>query len=401
MTRSAPGTWSPARAEARRAALGGVFAAAALVAPHAAAGPTIPFGDEGYVTIGYAMQFWTRAQSFTSSTDNGSSFDSFFRRNRLLFAGQANDVVGYYVQLEAGNDDKAGNADKSIFYRDSYLTADFSDSLRVIVGRFKNTFSRENLEACLEPLSIDRSEVIAYTPFGVQGGSRDTGIALWGNLADAAVQYRVMLGDGRQGDEVPKKSPRVTGRLHVSLFDPEADYGYKATYLGTRKVLTVGAAFDFQADTAYANFPARTNSKDYKAVTVDALLEVPTPSGTYTLSGAYFKYDTGGAINQNPDPLLSLSSELKAAYLKGAYLLPNKVGPGRLQPYFRYEKSVYRLTSGFRNQQWRGVGVNFYQNGQNLRLSLEHANVKFDTQHPTDASLQNYNHTTLALQFIF
>ncbi len=401
MTQIAPGTRASTRAAARRAALGGVFAATVLAAPHAGAGPTIPFGAEGYVTLGYAMQFWTRAQSFTSPTDNGTSYDSFFRRNRLLFSGQADDVFGFYVQLEAGNDDKAGNADKSIFYRDSYLTADFSDSLRVIVGRFKNTFSRENLEACLEPLSIDRSEVMAYTPFGAQGGSRDTGIALWGNLADAAVQYRVMLADGRQGDEVPKKSPRVTGRLHVSLFDPETDYGYKATYLGTRKVFTLGAAFDFQADVAYANFPARTNSKDYKAVTVDGLLEVPTSSGTYTLSGAYFKYDTGGAINQNPDPLLSLSSELKAAYLKGAYLLPNKVGPGRLQPYFRYEKSVYRLNSGFRNQHWRGVGVNFYQNGQNLRLSLEHANVKFDTQHPTDASLQNYNHTTLALQFIF
>ena len=374
---------------------------AAAAVGNAQAGPTIAFGNEGSLTISYAMQFWTRAQSFTSSTDNGSSYDSFFRRNRLLFAGQATDLVGFYVQLEAGNDDKLGNADKGVFYRDAYLTADFTDGLRFIVGRFKNTFSRENLEACLEPLSIDRSEVLAYTPFGSQGGTRDTGVALWGNLADAKLQYRLMIADGRQGDEIPRKSPRVTGRVHVSLFDPEADYGYRGTYLGTRKVLTFGAAYDYQAKVAYGNFPARTDAKNYKAWTVDAFAEYPTSSGTYTLSGAYFNYDTGNAINQSPDARLPVTSQLKGFYVKGGFLLPQKVGPGRLQPYFRYEKSDYGSSSGLFDQQWRGVGVNYYLNGQNLRLSMEYANVKFDQPHPTDASLQNYNHATLALQFIF
>ena len=172
----------------RRLGLATALAFAAGASTCAFAGPTIPFGDEGYLTVSYAFQLWSRSQSYTSSTDNGSSYDTYFRRNRLLFAGQATDLVGYYVQIEAGNDDKGGNADKEIFYRDAYATADFSDELRLIAGRFKNTFSRENLEACLEPLSIDRAEVIAYTPFGNQGGTRDTGIALWGNLANGMAQ---------------------------------------------------------------------------------------------------------------------------------------------------------------------------------------------------------------------
>jgi hypothetical protein len=222
----------------------------ALAAPQVLAGPTITFGEEGYLTISYAMQLWGRQQSYTSPTDNGKSWDTFLRRNRLLFAGQATDTIGYYVQIEAGNEDKRGEADKEIFYRDAYLTADFTDAVRVIAGRFKNTFSRENLEACMEPLTIDRSEIISYTPFGVQGGTRDTGVAVWGNLANAKLQYRVMVADGRQGDEVAKKSPRITGRVHVSLFDPETNYGYQSNFLGTRKVLTIGAAYDYQADVA-------------------------------------------------------------------------------------------------------------------------------------------------------
>lgn len=387
--------------ELRRLGRCAAFALAAGAPLCASAGPTIAFGDEGYVTFSYAFQLWARSQSYTSPTDNGSSYDTYFRRNRLLFAGQANDLVGFYVQIEAGNDDKLGDSDRSIFYRDAYATVDFSDGLRLIAGRFKNTFSRENLEACLEPLSIDRSEVLSYAPFGAQGGSRDTGVALWGNLADGRVQYRVMVADGRQGNEIPKKSPRLTGRLHLSLLDPETDYGYLSNYLGTRKVLTLGAAYDYQADVAYGNFAERTDLKDYKAWTVDAFFEYPTRSGTYVLSAAYFDYRTGNAINENPDPRLPVTSELKGFYVKGAYLFPQKVGPGRLQPYFRYEKSDYAASSGFFDQRWSGAGVNYYLNGQNLRLSLEYANVKFDNPHPTDASLQDYSHTTLALQFIF
>lgn len=396
VARAASSRHLPVRRLASAAAL-----AFATAAPHAAAGPTVTFGDEGFVTFSYAMQFWGRQQSYTSSTDNGRMFDTYLRRNRVLFAGQANDIFGFYVQLEAGNEDKRGDADKSIFYRDAYVTADFSDAVRLIAGRFKNTFSRENLEACMEPLTIDRAEVISYTPFGVQGGTRDTGLAVWGNLANAKVQYRVMVADGRQGDEVAKKAPRVTGRVHVSLFDPETDYGYLATYLGTRKVLTFGVAYDYQADVAYGNFPERTQLKDYTAWTADFFLEYPTSAGTFTLTGAYFDYSTGNAINESPDPRLPVTSELKAYYLKGAYLFPRKVGYGRLQPYFRYEKSDYGVASGLFDQEWRGAGVNYYINGQNLRVSLEYANVRFDNPHPTDPSLRNYNHTTLALQFIF
>jgi hypothetical protein len=393
------------QSNARRLRLRGTLLGAMLVAgipATAMAGPTIPFGEEGYVTISYALQLWSQYRGYTSPTDDGSSYDTFLRRNRLLFAGQYNDYVGFYAQLEAGNDDKLGNADKPVFYRDAYVTFDYKDSLRLIAGRFKNTFSRENLEACLEPLSIDRAEIIAYTPFGAEGGgSRDTGIAVWGNLAGGLAQYRFMVGDGRQGDNVVKDSPRLTARMHLSLLDPETDYGYLSNYLGTRSVLTFGVAYDYQADVAYANFPARTNPVDYKAWTADMLFEYPTRTGTYVLSAAYFDYDTDNAINASPDPTLPVTSQLKAYYVKGAYLLPHKVGIGRLQPYFRYENSDYGVNSGLFDQEWVGGGINYYIDGQNLRFTLEYARITFDQQSPTDPSLQDYSQATLAFQLIF
>jgi len=229
---------------------------AGLVPASALAGPTIEFGEQGSLTFTYALQGWMQYKGFTSPTDSGSSTDAFLRRNRVTFSGQYNDYVGFYAQFEAGNDSKLGQDNKSIYYRDAYVTLDYRDDLRFIVGRFKNTFSRENLEGCLEPLTLDRAEVLSYTPFG---GSRDTGLAIWGNLMDAHLQYRVMIADGREDEYVPKDRPRITTRVHYSFWEPEFNYGYLGTYLGTQKVLTVGAAYDMQSDVAYGNYPSRSN----------------------------------------------------------------------------------------------------------------------------------------------
>lgn len=380
-------------------------ACAALVAGalplSALAGPTIQVGDQGSLTITYALQGWMQHRSFASDANAGSATDAFLRRNRLTFSGQYNDYVGFYAQFEAGNDSRFGQDNRSVYYRDAYVTLDYRDDLRFIVGRFKNTFSRENLEACLEPLTMDRAEVLSYTPFA---GSRDTGLAVWGNLLDAKLQYRFMVADGREGAYVPKDSPRLTARVHYSFWDPESNYGYLGTYLGTAKVLTIGAAYDKQSSVAYGDWPLRRDIKDYKAWTVDAFMEYPARSGVYTVSAAAFKYDTGGAYNQSPDPALPVNSDLKGFYLKGGYMLPGKVGPGRLQFFARHESSDYGVkigTAEYYDQKWNSIGANWYLDGQKLKVSLEYAKVKFDTPDPANRSLRDYNQLTLGLQFIF
>jgi hypothetical protein len=363
----------------------------------ALAGPEFQVGEQGYMQLSYAVQIWAQNRGFTSATDNGSQFDTFLRRNRITLNGQYSDLIGFYAQLEAGNDSKGGNSDRAVYYRDAYLTVDYTDAMRLIIGRYKNTFSRENLEACLEPLTLDRGELLPYTPFG---GTRDTGITLWGNLSDAKYQYRLSITDGREGDAVVKDSPRITGRVHVSLFEPEYSYGYRGTYLGTQKVLTIGAAFDTQANVAYDNYATRSGSKDYTATTVDIFYENPYPFGTVTATAAVFDYSIDG-YPSNPDPALSPLVERKGSYAKFGFMLPEPVGSGRLQFFARLEQTDYAADTGFSDQTFNAIGANYYLNGQNLKLTFEHASVKFDTQNPTNASLQDYDQTTFGLQMIF
>ncbi|MFO1268107.1 MAG: selenite/tellurite reduction operon porin ExtI [Rubrivivax sp.] len=382
---------------ARTAAL--AFAAALPLA--AAAGPTIEFGTGSTLNITYSLQGWAQERGYTSVTNAAPTTDMFLRRNRLTFSGQYNDHVAFYAQLEASGDSRGGADDRSVFFRDAYVSFDYSDELRFIAGRFKNTFSRENLEACLEPLTMDRAEVLSYTPFA---GTRDTGVAVWGNLFGAKLQYRLMVADGREGDYVAKDKPRITARVHVSLWDPEFNYGYLGTYLGTQKVLTFGAAYDTQKDVAFANYLSRADAKDYKATTVDAFMELPHSTGVYTVSAAVFKYDTGGAFGQSPDPQLGVNSDLKGWYLKAGYMLPTKVGPGRLQFFGRHEKLDYGVKTGiaeYYDNTWNSLGANYYLDGQRLKISAELAQIRFATPHPVNQSLRDYRQATLGLQLIF
>lgn len=386
----------------RLAASGLVAAALGALAPTAAfAGPTIDFGSGSSLNITYSLQAWWENKDQDFGGSSISTSDMYLRRNRLAFTGQYNDYVSFYAQLEAGGDGRGGVNDRPIYWRDAYVSLDWTDEVRFIVGRVKNTFSRENLEACLEPLTLDRAEVLSYTPFG---GTRDTGVVVWGNLMDARLQYRLMVADGREGTEMPSHKPRITGRVHVSLWDPEFNYGYQGTYLGTRKVLTFGAAYDTQPKVAYANYLSRADAKDYKAWTVDAFMELPTASGVYTASAAVFKYDTGGAFGKSPDPKLAANSDLEGFYVKAGYMLPGKVGPGRLQLFGRHEKLDYAVKTGnaeYYDNRFNSLGANYYIDGQRLKVTFEYAEIKYDTPHPAISALSDYRQATLGLQLIF
>ncbi len=382
------------RIPSRSALLGAGLLALPLAA---SAGPSFQVGEQGYMELNYALQIWTQSRDFTSATDDGKVTDTYLRRNRITLTGQYNDYVGFYAQLEAGSDSKGGNNDRPIYYRDAYLTLDYSDALRFIVGRYKNGFSRENLEACLEPLTLDRAELLAYTPMG---GTRDTGVTLWGNLADAKFSYRLSISDGREGDVVVSDSPRITGRVHVSLLDPEYSYGYRGTYLGTQRVLTIGAAFDRQSDVAYGDYATRSDPRDYSASTVDIYFEHPFEFGTLTASAALLDYSIDG-YPSSPDPEMSPLYERKGSYAKFGYLFPKPVGMGRLQLFARSESTDYVDVPGVSDQTFNAFGANYYLNGQSLKLTLEHAKVEFDQQHATNPSLQDYTQTTLGLQMIF
>ncbi len=373
------------------------------------AGPQIRFGPEnqGVLQIDYKGQFQMILRDTGSGENQDDSTATFnFRRNRIALVGKYGEMLGLYVQTEFTEDQKvtpltvSDDASGSEFIiLDAVMRFRFGEKFNVNVGKFKYNLSRENLEDCVAPLTLDRSLFIR-APFVT---TRDRGVAVWGNLYRDRFQYRVDVMEGRTAttaaSPAPESSFRFSGRAHVTLLDPEKEYGYKGTYLGKKKVLTAGAAYQFEPNPAYADTVARTGAKDYKAWTADLFFEYPVEKvGTLTFSAAYEDIDIGEAFKgANPDPdSIGLNGEKKGYYVKAGYLLPSLP----LQVFGRYEQWEFASLNGIFDQEirWYAGGANYYFRGQNLKLTAEYSRNDFDKE---DATNRNFGTFVTQLQLVF
>ncbi len=385
--------------------------------PWGDAGARIHFGDEdqGTLQIQYKGQFRFTNRDTGSGQDGDDWTSNFgFRRNRLALMGAWSDKVSLYVQTEFTEDlnvDTLGIADANLGtdfqLLDAVVRFNFSPAFKLNVGKFKYNLSRENLEACEEPLTLDRSLFIR-PPYVT---TRSQGIALWGNLFDEKVQYRVDAMEGRKavsGLAAPSSALRYSGRAHVTLFDPESAYGYKGTYLGKKKVLTVGAAYQLEPNVTYIDPQQQLGEEDYQAWTVDAFFEYPLgDTGTVTASGAYEKVDLGDAyLGATPDAgATGLYGQKNGWYAKGGYLF----GAVPLQVFGRYEKWRFACLQNVFDQivDWYGVGANYYVWGQNLKLTVEWSKTDFDQEgvftsvEGTSRTSRDFNTFVAQMQFIF
>lgn len=385
--------------------------------PWGDAGARITFGDEdqGVLQIQYKGQFRMNLRDVGSGPDGDDVVTNFgFRRNRLALMGAWSDKLSLYVQTEFTEDlnvDTLGLADANLGtdfqLLDAVVRFDLAPAFKLNVGKFKYNLSRENLEDCLEPLTLDRSLFIrtAYV------STRSQGIALWGNLLGDKLQYRVDAMEGRKavsGVTAPASSLRYGARTHLSLLDPETGYGYKGTYLGRKKVLTLGAAYQYEPNVTYIDTDTRLGEEDYQAWTVDGYFEYPLgKAGTVTASGAYEKVDLGDAYQgANPDNgATGLFGQKNGWYAKGGYLF----GGVPLQLFGRYEKWRFACLQNVFDQivDWYGVGANYYVWGQNLKLSVEWSQTDFDQEgvytnvQGTSRTTRDFSTFVAQMQFVF
>jgi len=365
-----------------------VFSVIGFAGQTAQAWHVVDYGNGGFLDINYQVQ----AREVMSPTGSGStgqdSTNNFYlRRDRLSFLGAINDTYGYALQFEYVGGKKIGETDISTkgddyvaTVLDAYVTANYSDALNLRVGRTKHVLTREVSEGCFDPLSTDRSAFI-NGPFTQNvwnaKTTRDVGITAMGNFFSDVLQYRVGIMQGNNYADASRPADagwRYTGRLHLSLLDPEAGWGYRGSYLGKKKVLTLGAGYEMEPKAVFAD--GTTGSEDYKAYTLDAFYEQPTEFGTFTLSTAYLNADFGNAGTRGVAGAGGINGEKNGYYWKGGYML------GKFQVYGRNEKwSFAQLGPVGQIVTYRSEGVNYYINGQELRLTLEFAKTSFDKDH--------------------
>jgi hypothetical protein len=229
------------------------------------------------------------------------------------------------------------------------------------------------------------------------------------------------------GTNVANYNPQNTSHVYQGYFsynflEPEANLlpYTQGTYLGTKRVLSIGGGFMYNQDGMFSrptssvvslpNTSAGTDlyravpttKHDIKLFGADVFYDVPldTASRTaLTIYGVYYNFDFGpnyvrfvgpenpgygaDARRGNAYPQSGTGS---SQYLNAGFLLPqNTLGPKvRLQPYVAYLHSSYE---GLRDASGERKGVNVFDAGVNVLLDGHNAKVTLNYRARPDFTL--------------
>jgi hypothetical protein len=185
---------------------------------------------------------------------------------------------------------------------------------------------------------------------------RDAGVQVRGLVLDNHIEYRAGLFQGRRetasmdGKVGARNFFRFAARVQANVLDAEPGFFYAGTYLGTKKVLSFGAAVDVQND--YIHYGG------------DVFADLPLGPGVLTAQVNVAHYDgknflVAGGIST---PLPKQSSVMgEVGYLIDAI---------DLSPIVRFEKQWISPTSTHETRVGGGVAFWPYSHGFNVKAFL-------------------------------
>jgi hypothetical protein len=346
-------------------------------------------------TIRFGMFLQPQFEALGSFAADGYANNLYLRRARLVIGGTLFDRIEYFMETDSPNLFKGAAAapamgqalktTSSMVIQDMFGTYKvMGDMLKIDAGYTLPAGSHNSLQSAFTLFGWD---YFAYTfqqsaAFGatVNPVGRDLGVQLRGLLVNGHLEYRVGLWQGQRNAAV-EGTPTVTGeqsarnffrtaaRVQVNLFDPETGYYYGGTYLGAKKILSVGGSYDFESD--------------YKAYSFDGFLDMPLGPGVVTAQVDYSHWDPG--------------TYLPVAILPKQWALQGEAGytflPVALSPIVRVEHS--HIDIGATQNRCAG-GLAYWCYGHN-------SNVKFFyTRAQEDGASHGYNQLNLQWQiFIY
>ncbi len=265
----------------------------------------------GSIRLGLLLQ--PQFESVSGVSTNGYANNLFLRRARILLGGTLFGSIDYFVETDAPNAFKApvgapamGQALKStpaMFIQDAFATLKpLGDLLKVDAGYMLPPLSHNAVQGAGTLFGWDyfaytfrQSDVFGatVTPVG-----RDLGVQLRGLVVGGHVEYRVGAFQGQRnaaiapvvadpamgiaaapGVQGARNFFRVAARLQFNVFDAEPGFFYAGTYLGNKRILSFGGAYDFEAD--------------YKSYHVDGIVDMRLGPGVVTGQVDYSHWDGG------------------------------------------------------------------------------------------------------------
>ena len=360
-----------------------LFCAWGFVSP-SWAGIKMEIDEQTKGEVGIWMQTWYQWVEKDDKVATDEDLNDFMiRRAYMYLKGQVTEHVSFFTHIASdrvGQDGlPATDAQRDVAlgggvaWRDLWITLNLHEALKIQIGRMYVPLTRNygtTSTKCM--MTTD----LPFLQGGVRGSifyaskvGRDDSVTIWGNPLDGMLQYRFMISEGVEGPNNPKDNLRFAGRLSLSLLEPETSWFNKGTYIGEKKVLSLGLGFDSQDDLMLGG-----SEKDNSVWTIDAFLDHPVGEGAVTAEAAYI--DIENCTQDHNFSELSQGEDAENWYISAGYLLPGSVGPGRFQPYVRYE--TVDVDDDEDTDFW-SVGLNYFMKGHNCKISADYTQVDQDS----------------------
>lgn len=325
--------------------------------------------EDVHIRFGLLLQAWADWQQ--GAISEGFSQNLFLRRARFMMEGQIAKDVSFLLVTDSPNLGKAPKTPGSgLVLVDAMGEWKIRDEFRLVAGLMLMPFCRNTQQGAGGLLSLDYGTytflwvVPTQSPYG-----RDLGFMAKGYLADQRLEYRVGVYQGARqpGSRNPLRS---TGRLQYNFLETEIVTFYPGTYLGTKKVLAIGAGYDTQ--------------QDYRALSADVFVDYPVGGVGGVSAQADFVHYNGGETFESLPPQDDWFVEV------GVY-----VARVKLLPFARFESQKYV------NPANAALGQRRYQAGLTWYLQRFNFNVRGAWTRVTPQSIPATDQFTIQLQFFY
>ena len=351
-----------------------------LALPLTAQTPVTINVSDAKLKLGMLAQPMAESAGTSDPNLDGRSQNLFLRRFRILFGGTLGEDFEFFFETDNSNLGKSTGAKTGtgMILQDAVLTYKASKNVRIDAGLLLVPGTHHGTQGATTLLGADYG-TYAFSqsvPMDNTGG-RDTGLMVRGLLGK--LEYRVGAFQGKRAPQVnnqvvaSRNSLRVAGRAQYNFFDVENGLFMAGTYLGKKKILSIGASHDRQ-DT-------------YRSTSVDAFLDWPIGQDTLTIQANYVAWD-GGTWASLP--------KQKTTFAEASY----RFGGTQLAPYFRFEgRRMDQPVAATPDESRVGAGLSWWFKGHTSNLKLYLQNVKPEAP---GSNLRSYTQANLQWQiFIF
>jgi hypothetical protein len=313
--------------------------------PPAPGGPT--WGSSFGVRVGVRLQDPDKPQNM-SEVHLDSAYDA---TAEARFHGSVTDNFSWVANFNATLDQPTAATPGSVGVMDLIAQFKAAKEFNIWAGRLLVPSDRSNFSGPFFslPWNYPGFYVPGAAPLGPHDGptGRDQGVSFWGNAADDKLKYYAGVYGIDQGNlisTVPHgANPYFSGRVSYTLQGSEPGYFGASTYYGAKDVVTIGVSAQYQKDGAIDTGTTPAGKKDAVTFMADALAEESvTGVGTFTFEGQFYKFTDGYAFASLPGAAMPtpILAPKEAFYLVAAFLTPQPLGVGKLQPLVRVQHTI-------------------------------------------------------------